>query len=321
VDDNAQRLGDVFRLPAQPRGLARRLADKSLLYRLCEQHGAVVPVTVMPRRREELEEILRVAAFPVILKNSDPVARRPENMQLSTMIARDRVEALAVFEATNWQVPNILVQECLPDGPEYRWVVSAYVDRKGDCAVACTGRKLREHPPGAGCTALGVCEENRPLQREAVRFLDSVGYRGIADLDYRLDPRDGRFKLLDLNPRQGANFRLFGADNGMDVVRAMYLDLTDQPVPPCRPRDGRRWAVEPFDLWASARYFDAGELSLGAWLRSYRGVEELAWLNADDPVPAIYAAGEFARSIPPLLGAAAVRVRHKAARRIHRPKP
>ena len=204
------------------------------------------------------------------------------------------------------------------DRPEYRWIVSAYVDRGGTCAVACTGRKLREFPPGAGVTTLAVCEENGRLRDQAVGLLEKVGYRGVAGLDYRLDPRDGRFKLLDFNPRQGANFRLL-ADRDMDVVRAMYLDLTDQHLPACTPRDGRRWVVEPFDLLTCTQYLVERRLTISDWLRSYQEVEELAWFSTDDPAPAVFgAAGALSRAVRRLPATAAARACGRAARVVTR---
>ncbi len=58
----------------------------------------------------------------------------------------------------------------------------------------------------------------------------ALGFRGIVDLDLRFDPRDAQYKLLDFNPRLGAQFRLFTTGTGVDVARAAYLDLTGQPV-------------------------------------------------------------------------------------------
>ena len=71
----------------------------------------------------------------------------------------------------------------------------------------------------------------RGWRESAARFCRAIGFSGIADLDWRLDRRDGRYKLLDFNPRVGAQFRLFETDAGIDVVRALHLDLTGRPVP------------------------------------------------------------------------------------------
>ena len=92
-----------------------------------------------------------------------------------------------------------------------------------------------------------------------------------------MDPRDSKYKVLDINPRVGQAFRLFVGRKGMDVVRALYLDLTGQEVPEDRPREGRRWMIEDYDIISTIRYFQEGSLGVGQWLASFRGLEEGAW--------------------------------------------
>jgi predicted ATP-grasp superfamily ATP-dependent carboligase len=115
--------------------------------------------------------------------------------------------------------------------------------------------------------------------------MKAIRYHGILDIGYRLDPRDGQYKVLDINPRIGQAFRLFVADNDHDVARALYLDLTGQPQPPVVRREGRRWLIEDFDLISSYHYYREGLLEPASWIRSFRGVEETAWFSWRDPFP------------------------------------
>jgi D-aspartate ligase len=105
------------------------------------------------------------------------------------------------------------------------------------------------------------------------------------DLDYRLDSRDGRYHLLDFNPRIGAQFRLFKDTAGIDVVRALYLDLTGQPVRVGPQIEGRTFVAEIQDVLASLAYWRSGTLVIGDWWRSLRRIDEAAWYAADDPLP------------------------------------
>jgi len=117
--------------------------------------------------------------------------------------------------------------------------------------------------------------------------MKSIGYRGILDIGYRYDARDGQYKVLDVNPRIGSTFRLFVGDGDMDVSRALYLDLTGQTIPSTSPRYGRKWMVEDADLVSSIRYYRDGNLTAKDWLKSFRGVQETAFLSLRDPVPGI----------------------------------
>lgn len=79
----------------------------------------------------------------------------------------------------------------------------------------------------------------------------------------------------------------------MDVVQSLYLDLTNQPAPEIRPREGRRWLIEDFDVIATAYYIRERSISFGDWLRSFRGVQETAWFNWRDPVPFVMMLASF----------------------------
>ena len=85
----------------------------------------------------------------------------------------------------------------------------------------------------------------------------------------------------------------------MDVLRAMYLHLTGQPRVVSGAENGRKWMVEPFDLVTATQLWRSRDLGPLRWLRSLRGVDETAWLAADDPLPvaALVArsTGRFAR--------------------------
>jgi len=181
--------------------------------------------------------------------------------------------------------PNLVLQEYIDGGPESIWMFDGYFNSDSDCLIGFTGQKIRQYPPYTGPTSLGVCVTNPLVDKAAREFLKRVGYQGIVDLGFRFDARDGSYRLLDVNPRIGATFRLFLAANGLDVARALYLDLTGAPRSATAGRPGRRWLVENSDVLATAAYMRDGVLAFGEWIRSFRQVEEGAWFAWDDPMP------------------------------------
>jgi predicted ATP-grasp superfamily ATP-dependent carboligase len=115
--------------------------------------------------------------------------------------------------------------------------------------------------------------------------MKAIGYRGVLDIGYKFDRRTGLYKTIDANPRIGRTFRLLVDSAGMDVVRALYLDLTGQPVQVGEAREGRKWVVENFDLISAPQYCRHERLSVSEWLRSYKEVEETFWFSRDDLAP------------------------------------
>ena len=79
----------------------------------------------------------------------------------------------------------------------------------------------------------------------------------------------------------GAQFRLFQDTAGIDVVRALHLDLTGREVPASQPVLGRRLIVENLDLAARVAYRDEPP----GWSPPAGVRTELAWTVADDPIP------------------------------------
>jgi D-aspartate ligase len=238
---------------------------------------------------DEVRAFAEQATFPVMLKT---IETRPfgEDDPLKAgggkLIATDRRDLIESFEKLSASgVPNVLVQEYVPGGAESVWMLNGYFDTESEGLVVFTGRKLRQYPPYTGQTSLGLSVYNDRVAQTTRTFMKRLGYRGILDIGYRYDSRDDQYKLLDVNPRIGAAFRLFLGSGGMDVMRALYLDLTGRPVPPTEQLENRRWLVENYDFASSVKYFVDGALTLRRWAGSFTGVQELAWFARDDPRP------------------------------------
>jgi D-aspartate ligase len=285
VEDHAELLREAFRFPAQPEGLARQLYSKQGMHDLCRRLGTPTPQTEFPQNREDVEAWIETRGrFPVVLKPID--AWRLHRTGRKMMIVRSAEELLFGYERMeDPHAPNFMLQEYIPGGPDSVWMFNGYFDAGAECLVAFTGRKLRQRPPYTGMTSLGVCVRNAEVEEATRNLMKAVGYRGVVDIGWRYDERDGLYKLLDVNPRVGNTFRLFVGTDGMDVVRALYLDLTGQPVPSTTMREGRKWVVEDFDIASSLTYFRDRKLTLRDWVTSFRGIEEAAWWASDDPRP------------------------------------
>jgi predicted ATP-grasp superfamily ATP-dependent carboligase len=288
VDEHAEILGERFVFPRRPGGLSRSLADKKEMYHLSRALGIPTAATQFPTCRDDVIAFAKAATFPLLLKGIDTrlLAARPGAGGQGIFLVSDATELLAKYDALeDPAAPNVMLQEYIPGGDDSVWMFNGYFDCKSDCVLGFTGQKLRQWPAHKGVTSLGVCRPNAVVEDTTRRFMKAVGYRGILDIGYRWDARDGLYKVLDINPRIGATFRLFAADNGMDVARALYLDLTGQPIDPGRQCDGRKWVVEDMDLFSSYSLYREGGLTFKDWVASFRGVEEGAYFAGDDLLP------------------------------------
>lgn len=279
-------LGEWFIFPrlADPK-LPRRLADKHGLYEICVEQGVAAPATMSPVSQRDVEEFAATADFPVVAKNRAAYARRSAPAVPGTT-RLDDPEALMRL-AAGWSAqPSVVLQEYLPQQQSRDWFVHGYFDAQSRAQALFTGIKTRSWPPNAGMTACAYAVSNNELAELTANFCQRIGYHGVVDLDWRLDLRDGRYKLVDFNPRMGAQFRLCETvgDGGqrIDVVRAAYLDLTGQAVPQRPQREGRRFLLEIVDLPAriAHRHNPVAPISVPAGAGT-----EMAWWASDDPKP------------------------------------
>jgi len=302
IADQAEALEECFVFPEQPAGLARSLSSKKELHSLCREMNVPTPKVTFPRSADDVATFVETATFPVVIKRiAGWLLEHQAQMESVTIVNRPE-ELLEQYEKIKGPgEQNVMLQEYIPGTLDSFWVFQGYFTNHSECLAGFTGRKIRQTPPFRGATTLGICLKNEKLEEMAIDFIQRVGYCGIVDMEYRYDFRDDQYKLLDVNPRMGAQFRLFVDSNGMDVVRALYLDLTDQPVKRGTLREGRKWVVEQNDLVTSLGYGRLGSLTLTEWIRSLRGIEEGAWFARDDPVPfaamCIYFVGRIVRKL------------------------
>ncbi|WP_443076197.1 carboxylate--amine ligase [Streptomyces sp. NBC_01716] len=279
------RLTGRYLLPEQPSGLPERVADKAELAEICATLGLPHPRTAVPGDSAEAARAAWTLGLPVVAKWSRPWLLPQGSGLRSTVVVRSPREARELFGRGAEAGSRLLLQEMLPRGRDLDWFFHGYSGGDGTL-LGATGRKERSWPVAAGLTAVGRWLPNPTVERLAGEVIAALGYRGIVDLDFRLDAATGAYHLLDFNPRPGAQFRLFTDPAGTDVVRALHLDLTGRPVPPLVPAHGRTFVVEHYAVLSALS--SAGRRKRGhAKTRRIRPAgTEAAWFARDDPRPA-----------------------------------
>ncbi|WP_336114140.1 carboxylate--amine ligase [Streptomyces sp. PTD9-10] len=292
IAEHQDDLAGPFLFPRVDPALPRRLASKQGLHELCAEHGIASPAAAFPESYDEVVAFADTSRFPVVAKNREAFVRRSRPAVNGTTRIATREGLLAL--ARDWgEQPGVILQEYLPREEAEDWIVHACFDADANPLALFTGVKVRSWPPHAGMTANAYVVDNPELADLAARFVKQIGFTGIIDLDLRFDRRDGQYKLLDFNPRMGAQFRLFENESGVDVVRAMHLDLTGRAVPEGEQRAGHRFVVENIDLPALLAYRRSGYTTPHAPANA--SGTELAWFAADDPMPFLTMLARFVR--------------------------
>jgi predicted ATP-grasp superfamily ATP-dependent carboligase len=189
---------------------------------------------------------------------------------------------------------GFLLVEFVP-GPDDRYCsYITHLDESGEPAFHFTTRVIRRQPPGMGDAVYRVAEHVPGLAAHALRLFRQVGLRGLANVEFKLDARDGGPKLIECNARFTTSNGLIQA-SGLDLARWVYRRLVGLPQQvPREFRSGlRMW--DPVKDFASYRELARrGELTFTGWVRTLRPARPF-WFRWYDPMPSVEYWGYAAR--------------------------
>jgi D-aspartate ligase len=273
---HADVLAERYRFPFPSWEVLERIQSKRHQLETAESAGLPVPRTFHPTSRDEALAAGEELGFPVMVKPSANVGfRRSHGRQLfrcqnATDLER-AYEAAAPFEP--------MVQELIPGGDEELYTLGSYVSPDGEALGLFSGHKLRQTRGYMGSARIGEAVWVKEVVEEGLAFLRALGYHGISQVETKRDPRDGRYKLMEINPRLW-QWHSLAAACGVDLPYIAYRDLVGDPLPPARMHgDGKRWAIT---------------LMAGSSLALERPPYVDAVFARDDPKPALVQLGRFA---------------------------
>jgi D-aspartate ligase len=297
VSGHHKTLANKYRVTVPPWEKLRWACDKRLLHQLAEKLQVHQPWTVCPANREELAKI--DCPFPVILKPA--IRLQPSSLAIpKAWLAEDRESLLKRYNEASALLPSesLIIQEMVPGGGEAQFSYAALC-KDGSSLASLVARRTRQFPRDFGQLSTYVETVDEPeIIEPAERLLAAVRFTGLVEVEFKRDPRNGRFKVLDINPRVWG-WHTLSRRAGVDFPYLLWLLARGEAVPHLRGRAGERWVHLTADLRMAIEEIVGGRLSLWDYLRSIGGPLESAIFSWDDPLPGLldlplfaYAAGK-----------------------------
>ena len=285
ISRHRDELREVFRVPTPSWEAIRPAWDKRETHELGARLSIPVPRTWYPRDSSELSEIDCEPPFAV-----KPAIK--EHFIYATKAKAWRADSIpelrALFDRAAAIVGpgEVMVQELIPGDGKQQFAYCAFY-RDGRPVASMVARRRRQHPPEFGRASTYVETIDLPLLEElSRRFLDAVGYYGLAELEFKLDPRDGTYKLLDVNPRTWG-YHTIGTRAGVDFPYLLYADQTGEAVEECRARPGVRWIRLLTDVPTGVVEIAGRRLDWRAYLRTLGQFDVEAVFSRNDPLPGL----------------------------------
>lgn len=230
--------GFLFPFPGWDR--LEAIQDKQHQLEAALRAGVGIPETRYPQTAAEARAAAEEIVLPVLVKPRHPAAfkRRFETQAF-------RCEALEDVERAYRDAEPFgpMVQELVPGGDDHLYSLGSYLRSDGEPLGLFSGRKLKQVPPVVGTCRVGEAVWVQEVVDSGLRLLRELGFHGISQVEFKRDPRDGRFKLMEVNPRLW-QWHGLAAACGVDIPLIAYRDLTGEAVQPVSANGaGKTWSI------------------------------------------------------------------------------
>jgi D-aspartate ligase len=283
---NRSVLSEWFRVPSPSWSAVNCAWDKRQTYRLARQLSIPAPRTWYPEDVGDLEEI--DLGPPWVIK---PAIKEHffYETKAKAWRANSREELIDLFKKAALLVEpgEVMIQEFIPGGGSQQYAYCAFF-KEGGAVGSMLVRRWRQHPRDFGRASTFVETIDLPdLEEFSERFLRAVDYYGLVELEYKLDPRDGQYKLLDVNARTWG-YHSVGMGAGVDFPYLLFADQLGEEIERRRAIPGIRWIRLTTDVPTAILEILHRRLDVKDYMRSLAHFQVEAVFSLEDPLPGLF---------------------------------
>ena len=263
VSEYAGILRDHFIMPRSYRkNFAGLMLNKISFYKTCMEHGAEIPTTFFPQTLNDLERISHKISYPAIIKPAFGHEWRERLNGKKVIEVSSSHELLSKFRRYCPNGEEVVIQEFVPGKEENIAIFGGYFDKNYEPLSILTARKIRQYPPMFGSGSLCESHWDPEIAEMSIDLVQKMKYHGICGTEYKWDPQDGKWKLMEINFRPTLWFSITRAA-GVDIVYDAYLDLIGQRVKNKirTQRNGVFWQYLARDAVSLLHYLKRREIS------------------------------------------------------------
>ena len=261
-----------------------KLYDKRVSYEWCLANKVPVPLSYLPRDREDLPQ--GELRYPFIVKPAfKRNFKRYSKAKAVVVHSEAELRTLLAGQFSGLDIHEVLFQEVIPGGGQQQWSYAGlFVD--GEPIAAFTACRLRQHPPDFGrASTYVVAEYDREVEAASRRVIAALNYTGLAEVEWKRDPRDGSLRFLEVNARCWGWHSLAASVVG-NLPKMLYdYACGIHPAPVITPKYGMRWVKHVTDLPVAIDMWWTGAMSLRDYCETFKHNVTCCEWEWSDPLP------------------------------------
>ena len=279
VSSNRELLNEIVDIPLPDHSSINIALDKYRTPTVLLQNSVPTPKTWLINEKTNLSRLSSKLEFPLILK-----PRRSEGSAKGVVRVDNENELQNVVEKLLKEFRELVAQEYIPGNSSRMVMVNALYDLDHNPVAVFTARKIREYPVNGGITTLGESTYSPELAELGMHILDTLKWVGVAEIEFKVDPRDDTPKIIEINPRFWSYLQL-PIVCGVDFPYLLYKVSRGEKVEPIKKyKVGIKYVHPIKDPLSVVKLLASKQTSLVETLKSYSGVRAFAY-TWKDPLP------------------------------------
>jgi D-aspartate ligase len=284
--DHREELAGRFVLDICEPAAQRAMLDKLATYRVAAEAGVPTPRFWPAESAGDVESRKDDYSYPLMIK---PVYAHQFKKVLAGkyLMANDFDELVAAYRLVSENGIKVVLLEVIPGPDDLLCSYYTYLDEQGEPQFHFTKRIIRRYPEREGFACYHITDWNPEVAQLGLELFRHAGLKGVANVEFKRDPRDGVLKLIECNARFTAANVLLTA-SGIDLGAYVYRRLAGLPQAgldsEAYVRGMRLWyPLDDFLAFCDLRH--DGRLSFGSWARGIAHRQVLPYFAWSDPLP------------------------------------
>ncbi len=285
VDKYLYELREYYLIPQTEKGLYTELMDKEKLNALAIKNDVKVPETVYVSDSNFLDKVDTSIGYPCIVKPTDSPSFVSEFRRKMFMV-NNREELIETVQKVHEKNLEVIVQRIIPGFDDHMYTFDAYLNQDAKVTNWMTCQKYRQYPINFGASVYTGQKYVQELYDIGSKFLESVGYKGFAEIEFKKDAITGEFYLIEVNVRI-TNLNSLLCKAGINMPYLTYAELIGTPEPPFelkKDTDLVFWYAYE-DFFAVKGYLKTKQLTLPQVIKSLFKPKAYAIWDISDPKP------------------------------------
>mgnify|MGYP002148875108 CR=1 FL=1 len=287
VAENKEALRQNYVVDENIPELQQAMLDKQKTLELAREAGCPIPEFWNVSTIDDVADLKDDVTFPVMIKPIHSHIFRRYYVGKKYLLANDYQELFSLVSDVLSKGVELMVCEMIPGPDTLLSSYYTYIDSNDQSLFHFTKKVIRRYPVNSGGASYHITEWIPETAEMGERFFRGIDFRGLGNIEFKRDLRDGKLKVIECNARFTAAQELL-VQSGMDISMTIYRRLSGQSIPKMEGYRDHVRLLEPVTDFKAYRQLKAlGEITFFGWLKSLMYKQVFSYFRMDDLRPVI----------------------------------